>query len=63
MRVLVEHTDAESEKRRLQELCSKQGSGDYTLYVREPSLSILDILEQFPSCHPPVERLIGKTSM
>lgn len=60
LRVFVEHTSDDSEKRRLQELCSKQGSGDYTLYIREPSLSILDILHHFPSCHPPVERLIGK---
>lgn len=58
LRALVEHTNDESEKRRLQELCSKQGSDDYHRYLREPSVNIFDLLNTFTSCHPPVERLI-----
>lgn len=59
-RVFVEYTTDQSEKRRLQELCSKQGAADYTQFVRQPSLSVMDILSAFPSCSPPVERLLGK---
>ncbi|KAL4228706.1 hypothetical protein ACF0H5_011749 [Mactra antiquata] len=58
LRTLVEHTHDSSEKRRLQELCSKQGMKDYTEYIRKPSLSILDILNNFTSCKPNVECLI-----
>lgn len=60
LRVLLEYTSDDTEKRRLQELCSKQGNDDYARYIREPSLSVIDILNHFSSCHPPVERLIGK---
>ncbi|XP_045209128.2 methionine synthase reductase-like [Mercenaria mercenaria] len=58
LRVLVEYTSDDAEKRRLQELCSKQGNEDYARFIREPSLSILDILNNFSSCLPPVDRLI-----
>lgn len=56
---LVEHTGAGVQRRRLQELCSKQGAADYNLYVRDPSLSLLELLTAFPSCSPPLSILIG----
>lgn len=40
------------------ELCSIQGSDDYTRLVRQPELNILDFLNAFPSCNPPLERLL-----
>ncbi|KAK3579904.1 hypothetical protein CHS0354_031423 [Potamilus streckersoni] len=58
LRALVESTEDESQKRRLQELCSKQGNEEYTQFLRQTSVSILDILYTFPSCNPPVETLI-----
>ena len=58
VRVLAEHTSDLEEKRRLQELCSKQGAHDYTKFIREPGLSLLDLLNAFPSCRPPFERLL-----
>lgn len=58
LRVMLEYTSDPLEKRRVQELCSKQGAEDYTKFVREPSLSMLDVLNWFPSCRIPVERLI-----
>ncbi|VDH92943.1 methionine synthase reductase [Mytilus galloprovincialis] len=57
-RVLVEYTSDQGQKRRIQELCSKQGAAEYTQFVRQPSLSLMDILNAFPSCIPPVERLL-----
>lgn len=59
MRALVEHTADGTQRRRLQELCSKQGTADYNFYVREPNLSILELLTAFPSCSPPLSVFIG----
>ncbi|XP_051266429.1 methionine synthase reductase isoform X1 [Dicentrarchus labrax] len=58
LRALVEHTGDAVQRRRLQELCSKQGTADYNLYVRDPSLSVLELLSAFPSCMPPLSLLI-----
>ncbi|XP_038144975.1 methionine synthase reductase isoform X2 [Cyprinodon tularosa] len=58
LRALVEHTSDTTQKRRLQELCSKQGAADYNLFVRDPSLSVLELLAAFPSCSPPLSLLI-----
>ena len=59
LRLLVDHTRDASEKRRLQELCSKEGAEDYAAFVRAENVSLLDVLYTFTSCQPPVERLIG----
>ncbi len=60
LRALVEHTSAPSEKRRLQELCSRQGAADFSAHVRDAGLSLLDILLAFPSCCPPVTVMFGE---
>ncbi len=60
VRVLVEHTSDGDEKRRLQELCSRQGSAHYTQYIRQSAVTLLDLLITFPSCQPPIVRLLGK---
>ena len=56
----MEYASDAAEKRRLQELASKQGASDYSKYIREDQVSLLDILLAFPSCKPPVERILGK---
>ncbi|XP_075068857.1 methionine synthase reductase [Mixophyes fleayi] len=58
LRALVEYTSNATEKRRLQELCSKQGSSDYNHFIRDHAISILDLLNAFPSCQPPLSLLI-----
>lgn len=58
IRALVEHTEDSGQRRRLQELCSKQGTAEYNLFVRDSSLSILEVLAAFPSCLPPLSLLI-----
>nr|XP_033785615.1 methionine synthase reductase isoform X2 [Geotrypetes seraphini] len=58
LRALVEHTIDDTEKRRLQELCSRQGASDYSHFIRDPSICLLDLLRAFPSCKPPLELLI-----
>ncbi|GAA6099047.1 methionine synthase reductase [Tachysurus ichikawai] len=58
LRSLVDFTQENLEKRRLQELCSREGVADYDRFVRNPSVCILDLLCVFPSCMPPLSLLI-----
>ncbi|NWV23602.1 MTRR reductase, partial [Origma solitaria] len=58
LRALVECTSDVGEKRRLQELCSRQGTSDYTHFVRDSNVCLLDLLHAFPSCKPSLSLLI-----
>ncbi|CAB3404444.1 unnamed protein product [Caenorhabditis bovis] len=58
LRILAECASDANEKRRLFELCSAQGMNDFTAFVRQPGLSLADVLFAFPSIKPPVDRLI-----
>ncbi|VDK64406.1 unnamed protein product [Onchocerca ochengi] len=58
LRVLAECTENECQKRRILELCSAQGAEEFTKFVRQAGLSLVDFLLNFPSCRPTVERLI-----
>ncbi|XP_069898268.1 methionine synthase reductase isoform X1 [Dipodomys merriami] len=58
VRALADYTSDSAEKRRLQELCSKQGASDYALFVRDAAACLLDLLLAFPSCHPPLGLLL-----
>ncbi|CAF2086670.1 unnamed protein product [Rotaria magnacalcarata] len=58
LRLFVDCTTDDDEKRRLEELCSREGSEIYIKYILEEHLSILDILNHFPSCKPDVAMLI-----
>ena len=58
LRMLAEYTSRSCEQRRLLELVSKQGAGEYTRHVREARLSTLDLLLLFRSCRPPVTILL-----
>ncbi len=56
--MLSEHTSNAGERRYLDFLVSRQGSDVYLDRVRGSNLSLLDILMTFPSCNPPIEKLI-----
>ncbi|NXK88480.1 MTRR reductase, partial [Formicarius rufipectus] len=58
LRALVECTSDVGEKRRLQELCSRQGASDYTRFIRDSNVCFLDLLHAFPSCKPSLNLLI-----
>ncbi|XP_010170006.2 methionine synthase reductase [Antrostomus carolinensis] len=58
LRALVECTSDVGEKRRLQELCSRQGASDYTCFIRDSNVCLLDLLHAFPSCKPSLNLLI-----
>ncbi|XP_056594853.1 methionine synthase reductase [Triplophysa dalaica] len=57
VRALADVTQNGSEKRRLLELCSKEGSADYNRFVRDANVCVLDVLRAFPSCQPPLNLL------
>ncbi|KAM9228175.1 methionine synthase reductase [Leptosomus discolor] len=58
LRALVECTSDAGEKRRLQELCSRQGASDYARFIRDSNVCLLDLLHAFPSCKPSLNLLI-----
>lgn len=58
LRALVDWTSDGTEKRRLQELCSRQGAADYSRFVRDAGACLLDLLLAFPSCQPPLSLLL-----
>lgn len=60
VRALADFTQNGSEKRRLLELCSKEGSADYNSFVRDANVCLLDLLRAFPSCLPPLSLLFGQ---
>ncbi|KAI8048760.1 uncharacterized protein B0P05DRAFT_564253 [Gilbertella persicaria] len=56
-RMLADYTTDPKEKLSLMYICSKQGTAAFQA-VRDESPNLLDILESFPHCHPPIERLL-----
>ncbi|KAL0082050.1 hypothetical protein J3Q64DRAFT_1721467 [Phycomyces blakesleeanus] len=56
-RLLAEYTTDLQEKTILMYICSKQGVSQFNA-IREQSPTLLDILATFPSCKPPISRLL-----
>ncbi|MCL4119184.1 UNVERIFIED_CONTAM: hypothetical protein GTU68_044423, partial [Idotea baltica] len=62
LRALVEYTHDSGEKRKLMELVCKEGSEEYTQFVRVQGLTFIDLLILFPSCEPPVALVLEHLS-
>ena len=58
LRALLEFTTDPEERERLTVLSSKEGGQEYISQVREPQLSLLDLLSLLPSCRPPASLLL-----
>lgn len=58
LRVLLDFTTDETDRKILTQLSCKEGMQDFQKYVRIPHLNLLDILASLPSCLPPFEVLI-----
>ncbi|GLH14601.1 NADPH--cytochrome P450 reductase [Gryllus bimaculatus] len=56
--ILSECASDSFEKRCLQELCSREGSALYNTRILEPGATIQDVLASFPSCQPPLGRIL-----
>ncbi|KAI6183446.1 Methionine synthase reductase [Aphelenchoides bicaudatus] len=58
IRALSEYCENPDEQRRMLELCSIDGTKEFSQHVQMSSISLIDFLIHFESCRPPVERLI-----
>ncbi len=58
IRTLASYCASEADEKRLLELCSKEGAEQFEAQVKEAHLSLLDILNMFKSCQPPIDHLI-----
>jgi methionine synthase reductase len=56
-RMLADYTTDPKEKLTLMYICSKQGTAAFNA-IRDETPTLLDILATFPSCHPPIDRLL-----
>lgn len=56
--MLAAHCSNEADQLRLLQLASREGSDDYTKLVKEAHLSLLDLLNVFKSCQPPLAHLV-----
>lgn len=58
VRMLSEYCSNREDKLKLSELCSKEGSNSFQSELKDAHLSLLDILNRFKSCQPPIDYLI-----
>lgn len=59
LRVLAEHAAAENEKKILMFLCSSEGQGTFCDFRTGPHITVSQLLNAFPSCHPPLDELLS----
>lgn len=57
-RMLASYCANENDQLRLLQLASREGTEHYTELVKEAQLSLLDLLNTFQSCRPPLAHLI-----
>lgn len=62
IRTLANYCTDETDEKRLLELCSKEGSEQFETNIKGAHLSLLDLLEMFKSCQPPIDHLIQSLS-
>lgn len=58
LRTLSDYTADEAEKQKLLSMCSPAGSSEYNNFINNEGKTLLGILETFPSCQPPIERIL-----
>ncbi|KIE00461.1 FAD binding domain containing protein, partial [Metarhizium majus ARSEF 297] len=59
LRVLAEHATAENEKKILMFLCSSEGQGSFCDFRTGPHITVSQLLNAFPSSHPPMDELLS----
>ncbi|GAB0133177.1 hypothetical protein EsDP_00001590 [Epichloe bromicola] len=59
LRVLAEHADDDNEKKVLLFLCSAEGQGIFCDLRTGPHITVSQLLNAFPSSHPPMDELLS----
>ncbi|OAA44960.1 FAD binding domain containing protein [Metarhizium rileyi] len=59
LRVLAENASAENEKKILMFLCSSEGQGTFCDFRTGPHITVTQLLNAFPSSHPPMDELLS----
>lgn len=55
LKAMIEYTENPEEKERLRFLCSHDGKEAAHQFLEKDSRDLLEVLQGFPSCHPPVD--------
>jgi len=55
---IAQYASDEIEKKALLELAAESGQAKYTSWVKDQSLILLEILEAYPSCKPPLGHML-----
>eukprot|EP00054_Salpingoeca_dolichothecata_P003146 m.25560 g.25560 ORF g.25560 m.25560 type:complete len:701 (+) comp13581_c0_seq1:109-2211(+) len=58
LRCFAEHATDDNEKAEMLRLCGSDASGDFNTLTRQKHVGVLALLSVFPSCQPPVSRLL-----
>ncbi|KAM5356403.1 hypothetical protein ACJ41O_003049 [Fusarium nematophilum] len=59
VRVMAEHASAPNEKKILMYLCSNEGSSTFSDFRGGPHVTLCQLLNAFPSSHPPMDDLLS----
>ncbi|KAM0237274.1 hypothetical protein ACHAPO_004620 [Fusarium lateritium] len=59
LRVIAEHATAPNEKKILEYLCSNEGASIFSDFRGGPHTTLSQILNAFPSSHPPMDQLLS----
>ncbi|RSL43706.1 hypothetical protein CEP53_011569 [Fusarium sp. AF-6] len=59
LRVIAEHASAANEKKILMYLCSNEGASIFSDFRGGPHVTLSQILNAFPSSHPPLDELLS----
>ncbi|KAF5018728.1 hypothetical protein F66182_9287 [Fusarium sp. NRRL 66182] len=59
LRVIAEHATATNEKKILNYLCSNEGASIFSDFRGGPHVTLSQILNAFPSSHPPMDQLLS----
>jgi len=57
LRMMADYCSSAQDKEKLIHLCSTKGRDDYVKQIEGARLTLLELLEQFPSCQPPLAHL------
>jgi len=58
LRMLAEYCSDQVEQNQMYHLLTKEGRSEYESTIERPKVGLLEILERFPSCYPPLDHIL-----